>query len=201
MVEMLLRRVCHPPEVAAAAPVGAAEQHGAALRLLREAVPQLSALVRGRRVADIGCGQGHEAIALAVEEGAIVWGIDLNPVWLAQGRTEARAAGLREGQAQFVSTIPDSLWGTCDVVISQNSFEHFSDPAAVLATMRRLLSPTGTLILTFGPPWFSPFGAHMNFFCPLPWVHLYVPERSVLNVRRAYRSDGATRYEDVEGGL
>lgn len=56
-------------------------------------------------------------------------------------------------------------------------------------------------MITFGCPWFSPYGSHMHFFCKLPWVNLIFPERTVMRVRSLYRNDGAMRYEDVESGL
>jgi hypothetical protein len=41
----------------------------------------------------------------------------------------------------------------------------------------------------------------MDGFTRLPWVNLLFPERDVMAVRSLYRHDGATRYEDIEGGL
>jgi len=41
----------------------------------------------------------------------------------------------------------------------------------------------------------------MGGFCRLPWVNVLFPEKAVMRVRSLYRSDGAMRYEDVEGGL
>jgi SAM-dependent methyltransferase len=97
--------------------------------------------------------------------------------------------------------LDDSLDGTFDVVISQNSFEHLRDPAGTLATMRRLLAPAGEILITFCPPWFAPYGAHMGYFTKIPWVQLLFSEHTVMSVRSRFRSDGATRYEDVEMGL
>ena len=41
----------------------------------------------------------------------------------------------------------------------------------------------------------------MNFFTTVPWVQFLFSESTVMNVRKLYRNDGATRYADVEGGL
>lgn len=67
--------------------------------------------------------------------------------------------------------------------------------------MRNLVKPGGKVIITFAEPWFSPRGHHMDGFTRLPWVNLLFPEGDVMAVRSLYRDDGATRYEDVEGGL
>jgi SAM-dependent methyltransferase len=79
--------------------------------------------------------------------------------------------------------------------------EHYADPAGVLATMTRLLRPGGVLLLSWGPPWFSPNGGHTRFFCRLPWVHLLFPEAAVMAHRARFRNDGAGRYEEIEGSL
>jgi SAM-dependent methyltransferase len=79
--------------------------------------------------------------------------------------------------------------------------EHFPDPADALRQMERLLKPTGRILITFGEPWLSPWGSHMQFFCKVPWLNLWFSERTIMTVRSLYRQDGATRYEDVESGL
>lgn len=94
-----------------------------------------------------------------------------------------------------------AMRGQFDFVISQNSFEHFSDPVATLDEMASLLSQTGELLISFGPPWFAPYGSHMHFFCKLPWINLLFPEKTVMNVRGRFRNDGARTYEEVESGL
>jgi len=41
----------------------------------------------------------------------------------------------------------------------------------------------------------------MHFFTKVPWVNILFSEKTVMRVRSYFRSDGATRYEDVESGL
>ena len=91
--------------------------------------------------------------------------------------------------------------GHFDIVLSQNSMEHFPDPHGALKTMISALRLDGKLLITFGPPWFSPRGSHMHYFTKVPWVNLLFSERTVMNVRGRFRHDGATRYVDVESGL
>jgi SAM-dependent methyltransferase len=93
------------------------------------------------------------------------------------------------------------LFGSFDVVLSHNSFEHFKDPYRILDEMKELLTPDGKLYITFGPLWFSPYGAHMHFFTSIPYVHLIFSEMTVMKARSHYRNDGAMRYHEVEGGL
>jgi len=173
---------------------------GEELAILRREFPDFSALVAGKRVADFGCGTGEQAIALARDEGCDVVGIDSNPATLARAKARAEGRPLA-GRVQFVERVTPDLEGTFDVVISQNAMEHYPDPDQVVALMTRLIRPDGVLVVTFGPPWYAPFGSHMHYFCTVPWLNLLFSERTVMRVRSRYRSDGAQRYVDVESGL
>ena len=79
--------------------------------------------------------------------------------------------------------------------------EHFPDPAAVLHQMKRLIHDNGKILITFGPPWYAPYCAHMHFFCKVPWINIWFSERTIMRVRSLYRDDGAERFVDVEKGL
>lgn len=171
------------------------------LALLRREYPDLAAMVRQKRVADFGCGFGAQAMALAAAYDCQVVGIDTNARTRAEAVRRARERGLSEAKVSFPPPESSGLLGDFDVVISQNAMEHFPQPAEALASMRALLRPGGRILLTFGPPWFAPWGSHMHFFCRVPWVNLMFRERAVMAVRARYRSDGARRYEEVESGL
>ncbi len=198
--ELILGTLSHAPSSEASIHVDPSYAPGQELAILREAFTNLSSLVAGKRVADFGCGTGEQAIALARDEGCDVVGIDTNAATLA--RANARAAGQSlKGRVRFVERVTADLDGTFDVVISQNAMEHFPDPEAIVGLMARLVRPGGVLLVTFGPPWYAPFGSHMHYFCKVPWLNLLFSERTVMSVRSRYRSDGAQRYVDVESGL
>jgi 2-polyprenyl-3-methyl-5-hydroxy-6-metoxy-1,4-benzoquinol methylase len=82
---------------------------------------------------------------------------------LAEARKRAREAGVGE-RCQFVTASNEK----CDVVISLDSFEHFTDPLSVLEIMRGLLKPEGYVWTSFGPTWCHPYGGHG--FSPFPWA-------------------------------
>jgi SAM-dependent methyltransferase len=171
-----------------------------ALARLRSAFPDLETKAAGRRVLDFGCGRGFQAVALAAIGAVEAVGIDTNERVLVTGRDWADRHGVAD-RVHLVTTLGAEHEGRFDVVVSQDSMEHFLDPAAVLEVIRRALRPGGELLMSFSPPWFAPYGAHMHYFTSVPWVHLLFSERTVMAVRRRYRNDGAIRYEDVEGGL
>jgi SAM-dependent methyltransferase len=162
------------------------------LKNLQYEYPDLKALVQRKRVLDFGCGYGDQSAALVNVYGCQATGYDTNAKTLHDARLK------NGGVAEFVDRLEQ---GGYDVVISQDAMEHFPDPAEALQEMKGALAPGGMILITFGPPWYAPYGSHMHFFCRIPWLNLLVPESVVMAVRSLYRNDGARRYEEVESGL
>ena len=172
-----------------------------ALNLLTRLFPSFNHLVSGKRVVDFGCGVGYQSIGLVKKFGCSVVGIDSNENTLRMAIENAKDHKISSKELSFVEGISADMLNSFDVVISQNSFEHFANPAKVLNEMGSLLNESGIILLTFGPPWLAPYGSHMHFFCKVPWINILLPEKIVMKVRGHFRSDGANRYEDVESGL
>jgi len=172
-----------------------------ALDLLRREFPGFDAMIGDKGVLDFGCGNGWQALAMAQGGAGYVLGVDTNERCLRTARDLAARHSLPTGRLGFAHSIGPDMLGGFDVAISQNSFEHLADPASALRQLRHAVRPRGLVLITFGPPWLAPYGSHMYFFTNLPWVHLLFSERTVMRVRSRFRSDGAQRYEEVEGGL
>jgi len=172
-----------------------------ALNLLTRVFPNFNTIVSGKRIVDFGCGLGNQSIALVKKYGCSVVGVDSNRKTLEKANENARVHNVSTNKLSFVENISADMLNSFDVVISQNSFEHFEKPSNVLDVMCSLLNSTGLILLTFGPPWLAPRGSHMHFFCKVPWVNVIFPEEVVMKVRGNFRGDGAKRYEDVESGL
>jgi SAM-dependent methyltransferase len=150
--------------------------------------------LRGNTVIDFGCGEGDDAITLAKNGALRVIGIDIRESVLDRARQKARRDGL-ENVCLFSTAINEQA----DAIVSIDSFEHFADPAAILLTMASLLKPGGSLYASFGPTWYHPLGGHL--FSVFPWAHLLFSEKALIRWRSDIRSDGATRFGEVEGGL
>ena len=157
-----------------------------ALSELRSAFPHFDALIRNKRVLDYGCGDGFQSVAMAREGAAAVMGVDISPQRLEHGKRLA-------GDAANVS-FGTRAQGCFDVAISLNSFEHFPEPERDLQALADSIVPGGQILITFGSPWLSPYGSHMNFFTTFPWVNIVFSEKTVFRVRSLYRNDGSTSY-------
>jgi SAM-dependent methyltransferase len=155
---------------------------------------QVLAELRDRVVVDFGCGDGHEAIELAQNGAVKVIGIDIRESALRRARENARRAGVQD-----VCRFCSKEGYAADAIISLDGFEHFGDPGSILQTMYDLLKPGGVVYTSFGPTWYHPLGGHL--FSVFPWAHLIFSERALVRWRSDLRSDGATRFGEVEGGL
>jgi SAM-dependent methyltransferase len=156
--------------------------------------PRIWATLAGRVVVDFGCGDGSEAIEIARHGARRVIGIDVRRAVLERASRAAELAGLAD-RCVFVPDTADPV----DVVLSIDAFEHYDKPEGILSTMRRLVHPNGRVLIAFGPPWFHPLGGHL--FSIFPWAHLVFSEEALLRWRADFKSDGATRFGEVEGGL
>ena len=173
-----------------------------ALFLLSKVFPDFIHEITNKKVVDFGCGLGSQAIAMAKEGADYVLGIDTNQSAIEHCRELASDLSL-DSKVEFWEGITDGNKGKFDIVVSRNSMEHFTEPESIITDMKSLLSNKGgeVIFITFGPLWFSPYGSHMNFFTKIPWVNILFSEKAVMNVRSRFRSDGATKYKDVENGL
>jgi hypothetical protein len=85
------------------------------------------------------------------------------------------------------------------VITAIDSFEHFEDPSLILRDTHRLLKPTGCVLAAFGPTWYHPLGGHL--FSIFPWAHLVFTEKALIRWRADFKTDGATSFHGVPGGL
>jgi SAM-dependent methyltransferase len=150
--------------------------------------------IPGKTIIDFGCGIGTEAIEMAQRGAAQVIGIDIRQEFL----QIAREAAEREG-VQDRCTFTNSTSETTDLIVSIDAFEHFQDTAEILRMMNSLLKPDGEIFLSFGPTWYHPLGGHL--FSVFPWAHLLFSEEALVQWRSTFKSDGATRFCEVAGGL
>lgn len=97
----------------------------------------------GRTVLDAGCGEGYGAAALADAGAERVVAVDLDPAVIAHiERTYPRVEAVRAELTDL--PLADAAF---DLVVSFQVIEHVWDVPAYLASLRRVLTPRGELVL------------------------------------------------------
>jgi SAM-dependent methyltransferase len=161
---------------------------------LRVLLPGIEAEINDRVVLDFGCGPGAEVKEMALLGAKRVIGLDISEKWLQVAREQAEKAGVA-GKCEFVAAVTNPV----EVIVSLDSFEHFAEPEGVLQTMYSLLAPGGCALISFGPTWYHPLGGHL--FSVFPWAHVALKEEALIRWRGQFKSDGARKFAEVEGGL
>jgi SAM-dependent methyltransferase len=150
--------------------------------------------VEGKTIIDFGCGCGNLSVKIAEHGAAKVIGIDIQTRLL-----DLAIQGAVEHGVADHCIFTDQNCELADVVVSKDAFEHFSNPLEILQEMSLMLKPGGYVLAAFGPTWLHPYGGHL--FSVFPWSHLLFSEESQIRWRSNFKSDGATRFAEVEGGL
>src|SRR5262249_51108360 len=120
----------------------------------------------------------HEVVEL-IEHGARhVIGVDVGQKWLDQ----ASQLAMQRGVADRCTFVRKWTGGPAvDVILSLDSFEHYEHPAEILQDMHGMLKPSGSVLVSFGPPWRHPYGGHL--FSIFPWAHFVFTEHAMVTWR------------------
>jgi 2-polyprenyl-6-hydroxyphenyl methylase/3-demethylubiquinone-9 3-methyltransferase len=117
------------------------------LNPLRAAFVAARAQLAKASVADVGCGGGLLAEALA-RHSAQVTGIDLSPTMIEVAKLHAAGTGLSiDYRMQSAAALAEESAGKFAVVCCMELAEHVPDPADLIHTLARLLQPGGSLFV------------------------------------------------------
>ncbi len=152
--------------------------------------------IRGKTVIEFGCGYGYDAIDLARAGAGRVLGLDIQEHLFPAARAMAAEKGVAE-ICEFARTTDSQA----DIVMSIDAFEHFDDPGDILRQMMKLCKPDGRVWIQFGYTWLHPYGGHLFSLNVFPWAHLVFSETALCRWRADFKTDGARRFREVEGGL
>lgn len=150
--------------------------------------------VKDKFVIDFGCGHGGDTETMAKWGARLSLGLEIRPELV-----EANLSRTTLPNCSFATTLPENLKSQADLIISIDAFEHFDRPDEMLKIMYDCLRPGGEAYISFGPTWYHPHGGHA--FSVFPWSHLIMTEESLIRWRNQFYHDGATRFNEVAGGL
>jgi SAM-dependent methyltransferase len=102
-------------------------------------------LVRGLRVLDAACGEGYGSSLLAASAASVV-GVDVSRDAIAHATERYGAPNVRF-LAASVTSLPLAD-ASVDAVVSFETIEHLAEQREMLAEFRRVLSPSGILVIS-----------------------------------------------------
>lgn len=146
----------------------------------------------GKLVLDLGTGLGGK-LPFYIESGArTVCGVDIEMQAVDIAQRYVDSLGLSRSVllvAADAATLPFRS-NIFDVIISINTFEHITRVEQALHECHRVLKPGGIALL-FLPPYYSPWGPHLELWIHFPWPHLLFSEKTLMRV--AAREDAQLR--------
>ncbi len=123
-----------------------------AIRILltRRWLPAMPEVVKrlqdGISIADIGCGSGAAALAMATAYPASrVIGYDIDPRAIERARLQGKASGL--DNVSFEVLTGEKIPGGFDLITTFDVIHDLADPEAVLVRIRDALNPGGTYLM------------------------------------------------------
>lgn len=139
-------------------------------------IEQHTGCVSGKKILEIGCGEGGNMRPFA-DRGCDITGVDIN----AQRISEAKdffAAEIGEGSVRFFaqSVFEFDCAERYDLIFVHDVIEHIPDKQELMRFMKGLLSENGVIFMAF-PAWQMPFGGHQQICSSkllsyLPFFHL-----------------------------
>ncbi|MFA5047589.1 MAG: class I SAM-dependent methyltransferase [Patescibacteria group bacterium] len=127
---------------------------------------------KGRKLLDVGCGNGLFLYNLKRFGSFDVYGVDLSDFAISQAREKLSLSNVNSGSLED-QRFPDDFF---DVITLNHVIEHLPDPKATLIEISRILKSKGLLIITtpnagswnlkvFGQHWFAlETPRHLNIF-------------------------------------
>lgn len=104
----------------------------------------------GMTVCDMGCGNGYHTLPMAksVAPDGVVHAVDIQPEMLEMLDTRAKAENITNIKtilgAETDANLPDA---SCDLILLVDVYHEFSDPEAMLRSMKKALKPGGQIVL------------------------------------------------------
>jgi SAM-dependent methyltransferase len=150
-----------------------------------------------KHVLVIGTGVGGKLPFYVEHEASDVTGIDIRTDSIQISKEYVQSLGMRQPGREVVHlALTDAarlpFHDDCfDAIVSVNTFEHIDNPGPAFEEAYRVLKPGG-LCFIHVPPYYGPWGPHLENWIHYPWPHLLFSDRTLLRV--------AAR-EDARSGL
>jgi len=140
-------------------------------------------MFKDKVVLDIGCAAGGKTLFFASHGVKKIYGLEFLTHYQKEADELAQKLNLAD-RFEFLSANAEALPfkdNSIDTIIMNDVFEHLDEPEICLREALRVLCKGGRIYLNF-PPYYHPFGAHLNDAIYMPWVHLFFSDSTLVDV-------------------
>lgn len=140
--------------------------------------------IKGKVILDVGSGLGGKPNYYAAAGAKKVITFDISHFCA----SNAKGKAIENGYDNLFVFIADAVniplpQNFVDAIVSINVFEHVDDLLNTLLEIRRVIKPEGLIFLHF-PPFYSPWGAHLDGWINFPWPHVFFRDRVLIEAAR-----------------
>jgi len=138
--------------------------------------------VNDKKVLDVGCGHGSMCVDMALKGARKVVGLDINNdlIQFAKENIKQNYPQL-ENRIEFLNvSLENYNDGNFDYIISKDTLEHVIDLKSLMIEIKNRLRVGGRFYAGFGPLYNVPYGDHGRTKTVIPWGHLIVPEKIII---------------------
>ena len=137
----------------------------------------------GNTVIDIGCGAAGKTLYFASFGVKHIYGVELLENYESEARALSHELNLSD---KFTFVVNDAAKLpfedlTIDTIILNDAMEHVDEPEQVLLECLRVLARGGRIFLNF-PPYYHPYGSHLQDAIAMPWAHLFFSDKTMISV-------------------
>ena len=153
-----------------------------------------------KSILDFGCGHGSLCVDIAKSGANLVTGIDLNKKLIKFARENLRANynSLSEKiKFEEKDLLKDNFDKKFDIIVTKDTFEHSLNLPDILNKFYDLLNDGGRAYIGFGPLYNSYNGDHGRTQLKLPWLHIILSEKTIINRYNKKNSNKINRIEDL----
>jgi len=155
---------------------------------------------KNKSILDFGCGHGSLCVDIAQSGANSVLGIDLNKKLLKFARENLRANynSLSEKiKFEEKDLLKDNFNKKFDIIVTKDTFEHSLNLPDILNRFYDLLNDDGKAYIGFGPLYNSFNGGHGRTQLKVPWMHVILSEKIIINRYNKKNSNQIDKIEDL----
>jgi SAM-dependent methyltransferase len=156
--------------------------------------------LKDKSVLDFGCGHGALCIDLANNGAKSVTGIDLEEKLLDFANKNLNknfSHLLTKIEFKRKNLLNENFEKKFDLIVTKDTFEHTLDLPDVLNKFYDILNKDGKVYAGFGPLYNSFNGDHGRTQLKLPWLHVILPDRFIVNRYNRKNDKKINKIEDL----